>query len=80
MNGNLPEIKLDRALYKKIKTMDRLTMEQTLQSVFNVGFEDAMKLKPLDMDLSVIRSEIGKIKGIGENRLNEIMKVIEAYV
>lgn len=80
MNENLPEIKLDRALYKKIKTMDRLTMEQTLQSVFNVGFEDAMKLKPSVMDLSVIRSEIGKIKGIGENRLNEIMKVIEAYV
>jgi len=80
MNDKTPEIKLDRALYKKIKTMDRLTMEQTLQSVFNVGFEDAMKLKSSDMDLRVIRSEIGKIKGIGENRLNEIMKVIEAHV
>ena len=80
MNENDTVIKLDRSLYKKIKTMDRLKMEETLQSVFNFGFKEALQFRNNVMDLNVIRREISKIKGIGENRLNEIMKVIESNI
>lgn len=45
MSENDPVIQLDRSLYKKIKTMDRLKMEEILQSVFNYGFKEALQLK-----------------------------------
>jgi ribosomal protein L29 len=80
MSENDPVIQLDRSLYKKIKTMDRLKMEEILQSVFNYGFKEALQLKNNVMDLNLFRREISKIKGIGENRLNEVMKVIESNI
>ena len=80
MSENDPVIQLDRSLYKKIKTMDRLKMEEILQSVFNYGFKEALQLKNNVMDLNLILREISKIKGIGENRLNEVMKVIESNI
>lgn len=80
MSENDPVIQLDRSLYKKIKTMDRLKMEEILQSVFNYGFKEALQLKNNAMDLNLFRREISKIKGIGENRLNEVMKVIESNI
>jgi ribosomal protein L29 len=80
MSENDPVIQLDRSLYKKIKTMDRLKMEEILQSVFNYGFKEALQLKNNVMDLNIFRREISKIKGIGENRLNEVMKVIESNI
>lgn len=80
MSENDPVIQLDRSLYKKIKTMDRLKMEEILRSVFNYGFKEALQLKNNVMDLNLIRREISKIKGIGENRLNEVMKVIESNI
>lgn len=80
MSENDPVIQLDRLLYKKIKTMDRLKMEEILQSVFNYGVKEALQLKNNVMDLNLIRREISKIKGIGENRLNEVMKVIESNI
>lgn len=80
MNENETKIQLDRALYKKVKSMDRAAMEETFQSVFNVGFKEAMQLKNNAVNINVIRGEISKIKGIGESRLNEIMKVIEANI
>jgi ribosomal protein L29 len=80
MSENDPVIQLDRSLYKKIKTMDRLKMEEILHSVFNYGFKEALQLKNNVMDLNLIRREISKIKGIGENRLNEVMKVIESNI
>lgn len=80
MSENIHKIQLDRTLYKKIKCMDRITMEKTIQNVYDIGFDDAMQLKPSVMDLGMIRRKIGQIKGIGENRLNEVMKVIEDYI
>ena len=80
MSENDPVIQLARSLYKKLKTMDRLKMEEILQSVFIYGFKEALQLKNNVMDLNLIRREISKIKGIGENRLNEVMKVIESNI
>ncbi len=50
MSENDPVIQLDRSLYKKIKTMDRLKMEEILQRVFNYGFKEALQLKNNVMD------------------------------
>ena len=75
MSENDTVIQLERELYKK-----RLKMEEILQSVFNYGFKEALQLKNNVMDLNLIRREISKIKGMGENRLNEVMKVIESNI
>lgn len=65
---------LDRTTYKKIKTFDRKQMENFLKDIYANGAESTDAI-PLDM--AKLRNEIGTVKGIGENRLNEIMAIIE---
>jgi len=67
----------DRALYKKVKGMDRAAMKQTFKNMYQIGYDAALKEGAVDLDTEKLRAEIGQIKGIGENRLNEIMAVIE---
>lgn len=67
-------IVLDRALYKQIKAMDKAKMSDFLSNVYLNGKADAENSA---VDFEELRTEIGKIKGIGEARLNEIMKAIE---
>lgn len=71
------EIVLDRALYKKIKAMDKQQMQNFLVSLYNNAQTD---MNAASVDLTELRNEIGTIRGIGENRLNEIMSVIEKYL
>lgn len=71
---------LDRALYKKIKGMDRETMERTIQTVFTMGYDKAIEECPVDVNLEELENELSQIKGIGQNRLKEIMEVIEAFL
>ncbi len=71
------EIVLDRALYKKIKTMDKQQMQNFLVSLYNNAQTD---MNAASVDLTELRNEIGAIRGIGENRLNEIMSVIEKHL
>lgn len=68
---------LDRTLYKKVKGMNRTEMEQTFKNLFTLGYEKALNEGAVELDTDKLRSELGQIKGIGENRLNEIMAVIE---
>ena len=69
--------KLDRETYRAIKKMDRVQLEKILTDVYTSGKEDA---ESGYIDLSELKSAIGQIKGIGENRLNEIMDVIQNFV
>ena len=71
------EIVLDRALYKKIKAMDKQQMQNFLVSLYNNAQTD---MNTASVDLTELRNEIGAIRGIGENRLNEIMLVIEKHL
>ena len=71
------EIVLDRALYKKIKAMDKQQMQNFLVSLYNNAQPD---MNAASVDLTELRNEIGAIRGIGENRLNEIMSVIEKHL
>ena len=68
---------LDRALYKKIKAMDRKNMEAFLNEMYVVGAES---VKAVNADMEALRTDIGKVKGIGESRLNEIMDIINKHL
>lgn len=68
---------LDRALYKKIKAVDRKNMEAFLNEMYVVGAES---VKAVNVDMEALRTDIGKVKGIGESRLNEIMDIINKHL
>ena len=68
---------LDRALYKKIKAMDRKNMEAFLNEMYVVGAES---VKAVNVDMEALITDIGKVKGIGESRLNEIMDIINKHL
>lgn len=68
---------LDRATYKKIKSMTREEMQNFLTNYYNNVMEDAET--PM-LDLGELRTELGSIKGVGEKRLDEIMAVIERHL
>ena len=54
---------LDRALYRKIKGMNRETLELLIQEFYNMGKESVEKP---DVDMEALKAEISAIKGIGE--------------
>lgn len=68
---------LSRALYKEFKSMKREKMQEVLTNIYLQGVQS---VETSSVDLDRLRSEIGKINGIGEKRLDEIMKVIENAV
>ena len=55
-------------------------MERTIQTVFAMGYDKAIEECPVDVNLEELENELGQIKGIGQNRLKEIMEVIEAFL
>ena len=65
------KLKLDRELYRRIKGMDKTELTNFLERIYAMGAEDN------GFDLELLRERIGQVKGIGETRLNEIMKIIE---
>lgn len=67
------ETLLDRATYKKIKSFDRVQMDNFIKDIYKSAAEETSAAVDMDM----LRKEIGAIKGVGESRLNEIMNVIE---
>lgn len=64
------KLMLDRTLYKRVKGMNRVEMSEFIHDMYMRGVENSV------IDLEVLRERIGQIKGIGESRLDEIMKVI----
>ena len=65
---------ITREIYKKIKGMNREQMQVFATEIYLEGVK-SVESESIDMDRQ--RTQIGAIKGIGENRLNEIMSVIE---
>lgn len=68
---------LDRATYKKIKSMSREEMQKFLTNYYYNVMEDA---ETYAVDLEALRAELSSIKGVGEKRLDEIMSVIRKYL
>lgn len=70
---------VNRALYKRIKSMNRAEMESFVRNVYQQGYEKAEEeTHPIDYDS--LKADLSKIKGIGESRLNEIMTVINSHI
>lgn len=80
---------LDRDTYRRIKKMDRATLEGLIQDIFERGRmkglaeasvivdESASDDGEKTLDLRAVETEIRGIKGIGEKRAEEIMLIFE---
>lgn len=68
---------LDRNTYRKIKQMDKDTMQGLIQDIYESGKRDA---ESYAVDYDALRADLAKISGIGEKRLNEIMVVIDRHI
>lgn len=54
---------LNRNLYRQIKSMDKNELSRTLNNIYEMGKEDAMKgIESVDIDMEKRRSQIGVIK------------------
>ena len=67
---------IDRDTYKKIKKMNR---EELTKFILRYG-DELMGIEDKTIDLPAIQTELSKIKGIGDKRLEEIMVVIEKFL
>ena len=70
-------VELTRSLYKEIKSMNRDQMQKTLTNIYQQGVDS---VEHGAIEFESLREEIGKINGIGEKRLDEIMEVIESFI
>ena len=68
---------LDRALQRKIKGMNREALESLIQEFYNMGKESTETPR---VDMEALKAEISAIKGIGETRRDEILKVIQRHL
>lgn len=49
---------MDKAMYKKVKAMDREHLEQTFRNVYNIGYDAAKKESSGTVDLKKLRSDL----------------------
>jgi len=68
---------LPRSMYKELKAMNREQMQKVLADIYDKG---AKSVEHGAVEFECLRDEIGKINGIGEKRLDEIMAVIESFL
>lgn len=92
-DNNEGEQILDRDTYRRIKKMDRATLEGLIQDIFERGrkkglaeagviiAEDVERTDGGDtLDLRAVESEIRAIRGVGEKRTEEIMLIFEKHL
>ncbi len=71
---------LNRELYRKIKSMDRIEMERTLNNIYDMGAKEALANAVINLDMEKLRNELGTVSGIGEKRLEQIMEIIKRNI
>lgn len=71
---------LNRELYRKIKSMDRIAMERTLNNIYDMGAKEALANAVIDLDMDKLRNELSTVSGIGEKRLEQIMEIIKRNI
>jgi hypothetical protein len=85
------EALLDRDTYRKIKKMDRESMQSFLADIYESGRQKEREVAASDptgegaddtpeLDMRVLEQQIKSIKGVGEKRAEEIMVVIEKWM
>ena len=67
---------IDRDTYRKIKKMNR---EELTKFILQYG-DKLLGEQGKPIDLPALETELSKIKGIGDKRLEEIMVVIEKFL
>ena len=67
---------IDRDTYRKIKKMNR---EELTKFILRYG-DELLGEEEKTIDLPALQTELSKIKGIGDKRLEEIMAVIEKFL
>ena len=72
--GNTNKRLLSRAVYKRIKGMDREQISDYVTRVYVQGFDDGRKAGTPDMLMRTIREELLNIPGIGPTRADAILK------
>lgn len=75
--GVMPEI--TREIYKGVKKFDRQQFANFCVDLYQYGYEDGKASVPT-IDWSTIYAAIGRIKGIGTKKLEEIQRAIEGVV
>lgn len=76
----MSKVEMTRDLYRKIKAMDRASMERTMNNVYEMGAKDALENAVIDLDMDKLREELGTVSGIGEKRLEKIMEIIQKNI
>ena len=76
MESEKKQFIITREMYKKIKGMNREQLQVFATTIYLDGVKS---VETTTLDLDKLRAEIAAVKGIGENRLNEIMAVIERH-
>ena len=71
---------LTRDLYRSIKSMNRETMEKTINNIYDMGAKDALENAVIDLDMGKLAAEIGTRNGIGDKRLEQIMEIIQRNI
>lgn len=66
---------LTRKEYEKIKRMDHHSMKCYLENIYQIGYADGTGEAP---SVDQIRDGVGKIKGIGEKKLQAIVDTVIA--
>ena len=82
-------ILLDRDTYRKIKKMDRTSLETLIQDIHESGRQKGLKEAvgddhtgepEINLDLRELEKQIKAVKGVGEKRAEEIMQIIEQWL
>lgn len=68
---------MDRSLYRRIKGMNCEQMEAVIHEFYDMGAKSA---ESVNVDLETMKQDMGQIRGVGANRLDEIMTVIEKHL
>ena len=81
---------LDRNLYRTIKKMDRDTLQGLIQNIFEQGRQKGLSETQSEiqtlaaddhtLDLRELEKQIKAVKGVGEKRAEEIMRVVEDWL
>lgn len=77
MEKDQNNVELTRTLYKELKSMNREQMQKVLTDIY---YQGVRSVEHGAVDTESLRAEIGKINGIGEKRLDEIMAVIKSFI
>lgn len=69
------QLMIDRETYRKIKKMSREEMQ-----AFLLRYADGLTKNELVIDLRELEEELKTVKGIGEKRPEEIMRIVEKHL